>query len=497
LPPLSVESAIVPIDNDAFSKATGRLFVGGLSGIEGRLAARRLSLPERVARAAGIIQESNEPWVVWCGLNEEGRALAKMLPGSALVEGSMPLEEKIRQIGRFLDRSTDVLITKVKVAGFGLNLQHCSNVLFLGLSDSYEAYYQAIRRCWRYGQKNPVRVVVVMSDIEGVVLDNIQRKEKEHQTSIDSLAARVAHYGTFELNGGADSSPMPVCREVKTGIGWSLVSGDCIEEMRGMEEASIDFTVFSPPFLNLFSYTDDNRDLGNSTTEEQFRQAYEQVADGLFRITKPGRLVATHVAQVAAKLAHDGFIGLKDFRGLVIQVMQQAGFDYHGDITIDKNPQVQAIRTHAKALLFRQLQKDASWLRPGLADYLLVFRKPGESAVPIHPDIDNNDWIQWAHPVWYDIRESEVLNATEARTDKDEKHIAPLQLSVIERAIRLWSNPNDVIFSPFAGIGSEGYVALKQGRQFYGVEIKPEYFNVARKNLERALLEQTQQKFVL
>jgi len=496
LPPLSVESETVHVDKNAFARRSGRLFVSGLAGIEGRLHARRESLPARVERAATIIRESGEPWVVWCGLNNEGRELASQLPGSALVEGAMSADKKVSEMERFMGGASNVLITKVKVAGFGLNLQHCNNVMFLGISDSYEMYYQAIRRCWRYGQQRPVRVVIVSSDVEEVVLDNIRRKESEHQGVIDSMVSRASFYGTLALAGQVAPPRNNECR-TDSGDGWTLHLGDCIEQMGRLDPESVDFSVFSPPFLNLFSYSDDDCDLGNATTDDEFRAMFRHVADGLHRITRQGRLVAVHVAQVAAKKAHDGFIGLKDFRGLAISVMQDGGFDYHGDITIDKNPQAQAVRTHSKSLLFKQLKKDASWLRPGLADYLLVFRKPGDPDVPIHPDISNEEWIKWAHPVWYGIRESDTLNAAEARTERDEKHIAPLQLPVIERAIRLWSNPGEVVFSPFAGIGSEGYVALLNNRQFVGVELKPEYYAVALKNLSRALVGKSQMVMAL
>ena len=496
LPPITSEQVTVPIDPAGFAAATGRLFVNGLSGIEGRLAARRQSLSGRVDKAVQIIQQSGEPWIVWCGLNDEGRQLAQRIHGSALVEGSQPLDEKVRQIGRFLDHSAPVLITKVKVAGFGLNLQQCHNVMFLGISDSYEAYYQAIRRCWRYGQESPVRVVIVTSDLEGVVVDNIRRKESEHQGAINAMVERAAYYGAFELNG--ESKPTKEAdRKIDRGDGWQIHQGDCIEELSTMPESSVDFSVFSPPFLSLYSYSDDDRDLGNSHTDDDFRAMYWQVAEGLFRVIKQGRLVAVHCAQVSATLNHDGFIGIKDFRGMLIAIMGEVGFLYHGDITIDKNPQAQAIRTHAKALLFKQLTKDASWLRPGLADYILIFRKPGEPEHVIHPDISNEEWITWAHPVWYGLRESDTLNTAEARTERDEKHIAPLQLGVIERSIRLWSNPGETVLSPFMGIGSEGYVALQQNRRFVGIELKPEYYEVAKKNLVRALAERTQLAFTL
>ena len=497
LPPLSVEAVVTPIDLTTFAESTGRLFVTGLSGIEGRLAARRLSLEDRVSQAADIINSSNEQWVVWCGLNEESQRLVSAIPDAVGVEGADQLGEKIRKIGRFLDKSARVLVTKVKIGGFGLNLQACHNVMFLGLSDSYEQYYQAIRRCYRFGQESPVRVVVVISEQERTVLDNVLAKESEHKQTIDQVAARVAEHGRSILHGETASlAPLVQLESVET-EDYHVIHGDCLDRLPGLDEGIIDFCVFSPPFLNLFSYTADPRDLGNKRGSAAFSDAYQVFAQELLRVVKPGRLVATHVAQVPAKKAYDGFIGLKDFRGLVIEAMTASGFDYHGDITVDKNPQIQAVRTHSKALLFKQLTKDASWLRPGLADYILVFRKPGEPDEPIRPDISNEDWIQWAHPVWYDIRETNTLNAAEAKTDKDEKHIAPLQLGVIERCVRLWSNPGDLVLSPFMGIGSEGYVALEQGRRFLGIELKPEYYQTALMNLGRVVRERTQQRMVL
>tara|TARA_Y100000310_G_scaffold291645_1_gene319732 strand:- start:249 stop:2378 length:2130 start_codon:yes stop_codon:yes gene_type:complete len=492
LPPLSVEPITVPVDMEAYARCTGRLFVTGLAGLEGRLAARRLSLNERISKAAAILNDSGEQWVVWCGLNEESQQLVKCVPDAVGVEGTDALGDKVHKIGRFLDKSTRVLITKVRIGGFGLNLQGCHNVMFMGLSDSYEQYYQAIRRCYRFGQESPVRVVILISDLERTVLDNVLQKEEHHKNTIDRVAERVAEHGRAALRGDARSKEdVPALGSISTPE-YQIANGDCMEIMPQLEAESVDFAVFSPPFLSLYSYTADSRDMGNTKTTEAFDDKYRLFGAELFRLMRPGRLVATHVAQVPAKKAYDGFIGLKDFRGLVIAAMVDAGFVYHGDITVDKNPQAQAVRTHSKALLFKQLKKDASWLRPGLADYVLLFRKPGEPEVVIQPDISNEDWIKWAHPVWYDIRESDTLNTAEARTEKDEKHIAPLQLSLIERCIRLWSNPGEVVFSPFMGIGSEGYVALKQNRRFMGIELKPEYYQTGAHNLERALGQRSQ-----
>jgi hypothetical protein len=241
--------------------------------------------------------------------------------------------------------------------------------------------------------------------------------------------------------------------------------------------------VYSPPFVSLYTYTNSERDIGNCATREEFLSHYAFVVGELLRATKPGRLSAVHVSQTTAQKARDGFIGLTDLRGAVIDLHVKAGWIYHGEVCIDKDPQAQAIRTKSKALLFVQLRKDASWLRPALADYILVFRKPGDNAVPIHPDITNEDWIEWARPIWYNIRESDTLNVRAARADDDDRHICPLQLGTIERCVRLWSNPGEMVLSPFAGIASEGYESVRLGRRFVGCELKREYWQAGVTNL--------------
>jgi DNA modification methylase len=271
-----------------------------------------------------------------------------------------------------------------------------------------------------------------------------------------------------------------------TGSGWTLYEDDCVERLDQLAPQSVDLTVFSPPFLSLYVYSDSPRDLGNCSTREEFYTHFGFVVRGLRRVIKPGRLVACHVAQVALQKARDGAIALEDFRGSVIRLFTTQGWHYHGEVCIDKDPQAQAIRTKSKGLLFVQLRRDASWSRPALADYILLFRDPGDNLVPIHPDITNDQWIEWARPIWYGIVESETLSAREGRGDDDERHIAPLQLGTIERCIRLWSNPGELVLSPFAGIGSEGYVAIRTGRRFVGIELKPEYAATAVKNLRRA-----------
>lgn len=273
---------------------------------------------------------------------------------------------------------------------------------------------------------------------------------------------------------------------IHEGRGWRLTNGDCVEGVASLPDDSVDLSIYSPPFVSLYTYTASERDMGNCASADEFFAHFGYVQRELLRVTKPGRLTCCHVSQIAAMLERDGYIGLKDFRGQAIQSFIDNGWIYHGEVCIDKDPQAQAIRTKSKGLLFVQMRKDSSWSRPALADYILVFRKPGENVVPIKPDITNNQWIEWARPIWYGIRESDTLHVAEARGDDDERHICPLQLGTIERCVRLWSNVGETVLSPFAGIGSEGYEAVRLGRQFIGFELKQNYADTAVKNLHAA-----------
>lgn len=270
------------------------------------------------------------------------------------------------------------------------------------------------------------------------------------------------------------------------GSKFVVYNGDSAEVMTGLPDESMDFSVFSPPFQALYVYSPTERDLGNCRDPKEFFEHPDFITSELYRVMKSGRLVAVHCAQITAQKVLDGWIGLKDFRGQLIEHYTAHGFRFHREVCIDKDPQAQAIRTHSKALLFVQMRKDRSWIGPAIADYILVFRKGTEDPeVRIDQDpITEEQWIEWARPVWYGIRETDTLQAPQKASD--ERHIAPLQLGTIERCVRLWSNPGEVVFSPFAGIGSEGYGALKHGRRFVGVELKPEYFAAAAKNLREA-----------
>jgi hypothetical protein len=270
------------------------------------------------------------------------------------------------------------------------------------------------------------------------------------------------------------------------GDNWHLMLGDSCERLAEIPDDSIGKSIYSPPFASLFTYSPSDRDLGNSRDRDEFFEHYGFIVREVLRVTMPGRLSAVHCQQIATQKWRDGAIGLTDFRGDIIRAHVDAGWIFHGEVTIDKDPQAQAIRTKAASLMFVTLNKDSSMSRPALADYLLLFRKPGDNPEAIKPECDNETWIEWARPVWLGIRESATLNATVARENEDERHICPLQLPLIERSVRLWSNRGDTILSPFAGIGSEGYVAIQHGRRFVGCELKPSYWATACANLREA-----------
>jgi len=267
---------------------------------------------------------------------------------------------------------------------------------------------------------------------------------------------------------------------------FHLMLGDSCERLAEVDDNSVDLSIYSPPFASLFTYSPSERDLGNSKDRGQFLEHYRFIVDHLLRITKPGRLAVVHCQQLSTRKATHGVVGLTDFRGDLIRAHTAAGWIFHGEVTIDKDPQAQAIRTKAHALMFQTLNRDSASSRPAMADYLLIFRKPGENALPIKPECDNETWIQWARPVWYGIKETNTLNTGVARDDADERHICPLQLDLIDRCIRLWSNRGETVLSPFAGIGSEGFEAVRLGRRFVGCELKPSYWRTAVTNLERA-----------
>lgn len=274
------------------------------------------------------------------------------------------------------------------------------------------------------------------------------------------------------------------------GKNWTAVHGDCMHMLTDLPDESVHFSVYSPPFVDLFVYSDSAADMGNCKSDAEFYEQYRHIASEMFRVLKPGRLVAIHCTDLPTRKFKDGFIGLKPFSDDIRRLHNDVGFHFHSKITVWRDPVVEMQRTKALGLLYKQLKKDSSMSRVGLPDYVVVMRKPGINPEPITHDpkeVPVDLWQKWASPVWMDINQTNVLNGFRgAREADDERHVCPLQLDLIDQAIRLWSNPGDVVLSPFMGIGSEGYGAIKAGRKFIGSELKQAYWKQAVANLSNA-----------
>lgn len=512
LPRLRIVDVVV--DGDA---VPGELFPLEASTLLERRQARRASLCDRVRIAADIANGTKDQVLVWCDLNAESEALAKSIDGAVEVRGSDSAEHKEASLLGFSEGKVRVLVTKPSIAGWGMNWQRCSTMVFVGLSDSYEAFYQAVRRCWRFGQRREVHAHVVTASTEGAVVKNIRRKEQQAMEMFDEIVKRMRLYEEVVVS---ERNEMDYKEADAEGKGWRLLLGDSCERIKELADNEVGLSIFSPPFPGMYAYTNSARDIGNVKNFSELIDHFGFLMPELLRITMPGRSCCIHLTQEPVFKGRDGFVGLRDFRGLVIQRMEAAGWIYYGEVTIDKNPQLKASRTKEHSLLFKTLARDSSSVRMAMADYLLQFRKPGENPIPIEAGthgrwnrdggwITEDEWCEWASPVWYrkisendaqrypnypaltqstdGIAETDVLSVRDgSRENDDEKHICPLQLGVIERAVKLWSAPGDLVFSPFAGIGSEGYKAVMLGRRFVGVELKRSYWEVACRNLRDA-----------
>lgn len=485
LPTLSIESHEIA---SGIVKA-GRLFTDEATDLETQRKARRATLDARCARVAALANASAEPWLVWCELNDEGDALTAAINGAVQVSGSDDDEAKTERMLGFASGKYRVLVTKPKIAGFGMNWQHCANVAFVGVTHSYEQFYQAVRRCWRFGQSRPVTAHVVVTDIEAAVARNVARKDKETRAMQDAMIQHTASINSADI---APTSHQKNDHKTTTaeGKGWMLHLGDCVDVVSQLADESIHYTVFSPPFSSLYTYSNSVRDMGNCKDDREFFEHFMFLVKEMYRVTKPGRLLSFHCMNMPTLKERDGYIGIRDFRGELIRAFEAHGWIYHSEVCIWKDPVTQMQRTKALGLLHKTIRTDSSMSRQGIADYLVTMRKPGtnpEKIAHTHEQFPVDLWQRYASPVWMDINPSDTLQRESAREDKDERHIAPLQLEVIRRAVQLWSNPGDLVLSPFTGIGSEGYVALKEGRQFVGAELKESYFKQAALNLAAAV----------
>jgi len=477
----------------------GMLFAVEALTLRERQSARRSTIAARARACADLANKCDGPVMVWCDLNDESAMLTSLINEAVEVNGSDTEKHKEESMLRFSRGEIKCLVSKPKICGFGMNFQICHNVFFVGLSDSYESFYQAIRRCWRFGQKYPVDCYVITSDIEGAVVKNIKRKEEDARKMAEMMVENMKEINSDNIRGIERTKSEYVTGE-DAGKSWKMMLGDCVERVKEIADESIGFSIFSPPFASLYTYSASDRDMGNSKDEAEFAEHFQYLINELYRVIKPGRLVSFHCMNLPTSKTHHGYIGIRDFRGELIRMFETEGFIYHSEVCIWKDPVTAMQRTKAIGLLHKQLVKDSCMSRQGVPDYLVTMRKPGENSNPVAGELDHFEgdqstfqsngrlsidiWQRYASPVWMDINPSDTLQARAARDEKDERHICPLQLQVIHRALQLWTNPGDLVLSPFAGIGSEGYESVKLGRKFIGIELKPSYYNQAVKNLK-------------
>ena len=473
-----------PLGDDLFSRPAQTMTE--------RRQAQRNSIEARCRELADVVNaQTDEPWLIWCHLNDEAELLQSLIPGSVNVQGSDSAEFKAEQMMAFSRGELRVLVSKQKICGFGMNWQHCARMAFVGLDDSFEKFYQAVRRCHRFGQKRQVMVHLFTAENEGQILLNLKRKEEQHHQMSANMIEHMKDIMNKELAG--QQNIVDEYREgTHHGDGYTVHLGDCVKWARKMPDNSVDYSVFSPPFADLFVYSNSDHDMGNCRDDAEFVAQLRFLIAELFRVIKPGRNVSFHCMNLPTTKMRQGFIGLRDFRVDLIRAFQDAGFIYHSEVCIWKDPVVAMQRTKALGLLHKTIRENASMSRMGLPDYVVTMRKPGDAEVRVThgDDLPVMMWQKYASPIWSDIDQGRTLNKLPARDENDEKHMCPLQLDVIERCIHLWTNKGDLIFSPFTGIGSEGYCAVKMGRKFVGTELKPQYWELACQNIEDACKEQ-------
>ena len=486
LPPLNLIEHAVTSESE---RATGQLFGEVSVSATTFNSELRATLTERMSAAAALVlAEPNEPFIIWINQDAEADMLRALLPNAIEVRGSETPAAKERKLMGFANGEFRVLITKKKIAQFGLNFQHCANQVFAALDFSFEGLYQAIRRSYRFGQTRPVNVHLLTVPTMGNVLATIKRKQAGYDSMRAELAAAIsAHQKPASLF----MATTPETR-IETGDNFQLRLGDCCEQIQHLADNSIHFSVFSPPFADLYTYSGLTADMGNSSNYSEFVEHFNFLVPQLARVVMPGRNVAVHCMDLPIQKGKEGFIGLRDFSGTILRAFEAAGFIYHDRITIWKDPVVEMQRTKSLGLLHKQLKKDSTMSRTGIPDYLLIFRNAGENTIPVRQTVGVDTWQKWASPVWMDINYGKTLQRDPARADQDEKHICPLQLETIERAVALWTNPGETVLTPFAGIGSEVYQSLKMGRKAIGIELKESYFDVAVRNCANAEVSRTQ-----
>lgn len=506
LPPLTIVPHPVALEeNRAF--AAGKLFYDEAASATALWADKRATVQARCEAAAAIVNAApDRPWLIWCHTDDESTRLTQLIADATEVKGSHPRILKETRLTDFREGRSRILVTKPDIAGYGLNLQCCADVVFVGLTYSYELMHQALRRTWRFGQTRPVTAHILHVESETHVKETLERKQRDHERMQAAMIAATRQHGIRLDTALTLTLPTPL---VHTGPDWTLYEGDCVQSLQHIADDSVGVTITSVPFSHLYIYSDSLADMGNSKDHAEFFTHMDFLLPELYRVTIPGRLCAVHCKDLPLYMNRDGAAGLYDFPGDLVRHFEAGGWTFHSRVTIWKDPVTEMQRTKNHGLLHKNFAVRGEVCRQGMADYVLVFRawkagmpdkqiahtpEPGTfiGDNPPHAfksplDYSIQVWQRYASPVWFDIRQQRVLNYREARTEDDEKHICPLQIDVIERCLWLWSNPGDTVLDPFAGIASTGFVALQNNRRFIGCELKPEYCDVGKKNLALAL----------
>lgn len=481
LPKLNlIERQIVTDQRD-----NGRLFNDAIISATNFNSELRLTKKQRLDEVVRIVNSKpDENFIIWIKQNEEGELLKKLLLESVEVKGSDSNEWKKEKLLGFANNEFRILVTKTKIASFGMNFQNCRNQIFAALDFSFEGLYQAIRRSYRFGQKNEVNIYLITTDTMSNVNQAIAEKQKQFEIMQDEMAKAI----NANLNNQIMSTSDFDITEEKNEW-YQIKRGDCVQLIPDIPSESIGLSVFSPPFAELYTYSSHVEDMGNSKDYKEFLIQFSFLVKELYRVMMSGRNVCVHCMDLPIQKGKHGFIGMRDFSGLLLKCFEDAGFVYASRITIWKDPVVEMQRTKALGLLHKQVKKDSTMSRVGIPDYVMIFRKDGERTNPVtNTSIPVDLWQKYASPVWMDIDYGNTLQGfRNGREDNDEKHICPLQLDTIERLIHLYSNKGDTVFTPFMGIGSEVYQAVKMERKGIGFELKESYYDLAKANLKSAI----------
>jgi len=452
----------------------------------------KLTANERMQEVAKIVNEEKptETFLIWVNRDIEADMLRKLIPEAIEVRGSDKIEDKESRLLGFANNEFRVLITKKKIAQYGLNFQYVRNpnMIFASLDFSFEGIYQALRRMYRFGQTKQVNAYIITIATMENVKKAIDEKEYKFNRMRTNMIAEMNNNRSYEIK--------DIDRVEFKADYYQVVKGDSTTLIDEIENDSIDFSFFSPPFSNMYVFSDAPQDLSNCTNYDDFIKHFEFLIPKLYRIMKSGRMVAMHVMQTTTLKGADGYYSIVDFRGDLIRLFQKHGFYFHAETTIRKDPQLAAVRTKNHQLMWGTTKKNSLISRPGLADYIIVMRKGKDVDIEekVNRGIPFDAWCKYAEPIWDDINESDTLKYRDAKDSKDEKHITATQLEPIKRLMMMYTNPGDTCYTPYSGSGTELYQFLKYDCKAIAHELKESYFNQSVKNAKIAMVEKTQLK---